>query len=273
MSFQKKLEKIIRINRSLVCIGLDSDIEKLPSHLRKKSHPQFAFNKAIIDATADLVCAYKPNTAFYEARGAEGIRELKMTCDYLVAHHPDIPIILDAKRGDIGNTNNGYIAFAYDYLKVDAITLHPYLGEEALRPFLDRKDKGCIILCKTSNKGSGELQNLLVSGNIPLYQHVARQIVEKWNKNKNCMLVVGATYPEELKEVRNIVGNMWILVPGMGAQGGDLKATLDAGLTKDRTGLIINSSRSIIFASNGKDFAKVVGEEARKLQLAINEYR
>lgn len=271
MSFQKKLEKIIKINKSLVCIGLDSDHDGLPASIKKKKHPQFAFNKAIIDATADLVCAYKPNSAFYEARGAKGIGELKMTCDYLVEHHPDIPIILDAKRGDIGNTNNGYIAFAYDYLKVDAITLHPYLGEEALRPFLDRKDKGCIILCKTSNKGSGEFQNC--SEAKPLYRHVARQVAEKWNRNKNCMLVVGATYPEELKEVRNIVDNMWILVPGMGAQGGDLKATLNAGLTKDKTGLIINSSRDIIFASSGTDFATSARNKAEKMRAQIQQFR
>lgn len=271
MSFIHRLEKAVKKNNSLVCIGLDSDYDKLPASIKKKKYPQFAFNKAIIDATADLVCAYKPNSAFYEARGAEGIEELKMTCDYLVEQHPDIPIILDAKRGDIGNTNNGYVAFAYDYLRASAITLHPYLGKEALRPFLDRKDKGCIILCKTSNEGSGEFQN---RNDIDLlYRYVARQVAEKWNKNKNCMLVVGATYPDELKEIRKIVGNMFILVPGIGAQGGDLKATLEAGLTKGKTGLIINSSRSIIFASSSTDFATAARNEAEKLQAQIQQFR
>ena len=155
MTFEQKLDTIIINNNSLLCVGLDSSFRKLPPSFINEKHPQFAFNKFIIDQTHDLVCAYKPNAAFYEARGAEGITELKMTCDYIRENHPDIVIILDAKRGDIGSTNEGYITFAFDYLKADAITLHPYLGKEALQPFLDMKEKGCIILCKTSNPGSG----------------------------------------------------------------------------------------------------------------------
>ena len=272
MNFQHKLTAIVQKNNSLVCVGLDSDISKLPETIKKTENPQYEFNKAIIDATHDLVCAYKPNTAFYEALGDEGITQLKLTCDYLHEKYPEIPIILDAKRADIGNTNNGYVQFAYDYLGADAITLNPYLGHEALKPFLDRQDKCSIILCKTSNEGGGELQNLLFDGN-PLYLIIAGKITNEWNENKNCALVVGATYPEELKNVRNIVGDMPILVPGVGSQGGDIEKTIKAGLNSQKAGLIINSSRGIIFASSGTDFAEKAREETQKLREEINKYR
>ncbi len=263
MTFQQKLDKIVKKNVSLVCVGLDSDIDKIPLYIRNGKHPQFTFNKAIIDTTYDLVCAYKPNSAFYEQRGKAGIEALKMTCDYLHDKYPEIPIILDAKRADIGNTNNGYIKFAFEYLGVDAITVHPYLGEEAIKPFLEYKDKGIIILCRTSNKGAGEFQDLKIKGE-PLYKVVAKNVVKKWNKNKNCLLVVGATYPKELKEVRRIVGDMTLLIPGVGTQGGDVKATVRAGLNSKKSGIIINSSRAIIFVSSGKDFAKRAREETKK---------
>lgn len=269
---QAKLDLIVNKNNSLVCVGLDSDIKKLPEQFKNDPTPQFAFNKKIIDATHDLVCAYKPNTAFYESRGAEGIDELKMTCDYIKANYPDIFILIDAKRADIGNTNNGYVEFIYDYLGADAVTLHPYLGQEALQPFLDRADKTSIILCRTSNPGSGELQ-MLVSDGKPLYQTVAESVTKTWNKNNNCMLVVGATYPQELAEVRKIVGEMTILVPGIGAQGGDVGKTLAAGLNAQKQGLIINSARGIIFASSGEDFADAARQETMKLRDEINSYR
>ena len=272
MTFQQKLDKIVKRNNSLVCVGLDSDIDKFPLHIRNGEHPQSTFNKAIIDATHDLVCAYKPNTAFYEQRGKGGIEALKMTCDYIRQKHPEIPIILDAKRADIGNTNNGYAKFAFDYLGVDAITIHPYLGSEAIRPFLECKDKGIIILCRTSNEGAGEFQDLKVKGE-PLYKIVAKNVVRKWNKNVNCMLVVGATYPKELKEVRKIVGDMILLIPGVGAQGGDVEATVKAGLNSKKRGMIINSSRAIIFASSGKDFAEKARKETKKLKDLINQFR
>jgi orotidine-5'-phosphate decarboxylase len=272
MSFQQKLDACIVKQNTLVCVGLDTDFGKIPKHLLTQTHPQFVFNKAIINATHDLVCAYKLNCAFYEARGEEGIRALKMTCDYVRKTYPDIPIILDAKRADIGSTNKGYVEFAFDYLGTDAITLHPYLGQEALQPFLDRKDKGCIILCRTSNSGAGEFQDL-VAGGKPLYERVAKQVAEKWNINGNCLLVVGATYPKELKTVRKIVGDMTILVPGVGAQGGDLEKTMKAGINSKGAGLIINSSRGIIFASSDKDFAERARIETEKLRTAINVYR
>ena len=221
MTFVQTLETIIEKNNSLLCVGLDSDVRKLPSHLNNIPNNQFEFNKAIIDATYDLVCAYKPNSAFYEAAGVEGLQQLKLTIDYLKEKYPQIPVILDAKRADIGNTNEGYVTSSFDWLRADAITLHPYLGKEALQPYLDRKDKGIIILCRTSNPGAGEFQDLSVDGE-PLYMHVSKKVAKDWNANENCMLVVGATYPEELAHVRKAVGDMTFLVPGIGAQGGDV---------------------------------------------------
>ncbi len=272
MTIYQKLENAITKNNSLVSVGLDSDIAKLPEQFKNDPTPQFAFNKATIDATHDLVCAYKPNTAFYEARGARGIDELKMTCDYIKTNYPDIFIVIDAKRADIGNTNKGYVEFVFDYLGADAITLHPYLGQEALRPFLERKDKASIILCRTSNQGSGEFQDLKINGK-KLYQIVAERVTKEWNANGNCMLVTGATYPEELAAVRKIVGDLPLLVPGIGAQGGNVEKTVKAGLNSKKQGMIINSSRGIIFASSGEDFADKAREETLKLRDEINKYR
>lgn len=262
MTFTKRLqERAVKVN-SLVSVGLDSDASRLP-----ESHDQLSFNKAIIDATYDIVLAYKPNTAFYEAAGAEGIAALKATCDYIHEKDPELLILLDAKRGDIGNTNNGYVSFAYDYLEADAITLHPYLGQEALAPFLERTDKGSIVLCRTSNSGSGEFQD-------DLFERVAGAVASEWNTNNNCLLVVGATYPEEIAKVRETVGDsMWLLVPGIGAQGGDLEATLTNGLTEAGDGLIINSSRDIIFSSSDSDFAEKAREKTKVLNEAINTHR
>ncbi len=272
MTFQQKLDAIIEKNNSLLCVGLDPVLEKLPPHLQKIKNPLFTFNKAIIDETADLVCCYKPNSAFYEAFGEQGIGELKKTCDYLRENHPEIPILLDCKRGDIGNTNKGYIQFAFDYLHVDAVTLHPYLGQEAIYSFLDRKEKGIFILCKTSNPGSGEFQNLLIDNN-PLYTIVAKHVASEWNTNKNCFLVVGATYPEELQKVREVVGDMTILTPGLGAQGGKVGTLMQAGLNSQKAGLIINSSREILFAGDGKDFAQKAREKAAALRDEVNKWR
>lgn len=278
MSFKEKLDTAIEQQNSLLCIGLDPVLDKIPSHLHNEQYPLFSFNKDIIDATHDLAVAYKPNSAFFEAYGAEGISQLKMTCDYIREKNPAILIILDAKRGDIGSTNEGYVKYAYEYLQADAITLHPYLGREALGPFLNNPEKGCILLCRTSNPGAGEFQDMHVVGDahvrpVAFYKYIAEQVSKKWNTNQNCMLVVGATYPKELKEVRSIVGEMPILVPGIGAQGGDLEATLSAGLTEKKSGLIISAGRSIIYSSNGQDFAEKSREEATKLQKAINTQR
>ena len=245
--YNQRAEKI----DSLLCVGLDADFAKIPKRFLDMEFPQFEFNKWVIEETHEYTVAYKPNSAFYEARGDKGIRELKMTMDYLREKHPDIFTILDAKRADIGNTNNGYVSAIFNWLGFDAVTLHPYLGKEALQPFLDRTDKVCIILCRTSNPGAGEFQDLKIGG-ISLWQVVAESVCKDWNKNKNCMLVVGATYPEEMKKIRALAGDMTFLVPGIGAQGGDLKEVLSAGLASDGLGLIINSSRGIIFSKNPK---------------------
>jgi len=249
--FYKKLASSMQKQNSILSVGLDQW--------------NLDANKKIVEATHDLVCAYKPNSAFYEAEGAKGIEALKKICEYIQKNYPEIPIILDAKRADIGNTNNGYVKFIFDYLNVDAVTLHPYLGHEAIQPFLDRKDKGSIILCHTSNPGAGEFQDLLVDGK-PLYQRVAMKVVNEWNKNENCLLVVGATYPEEMKIVRSIAPDMPFLVPGIGVQGGDVEATVKAGVDSRGMGAIINSSRGIIFASDPR-------EEATNLRNEINKYR
>lgn len=271
-TFYEKLAKSWKKSNSLLCVGLDSDIAKLPSGVRKMKYPQYAFNKAIIDATFDLVCAYKPNSAFYEARGEAGLRELKMTCDYLRKKYPDIVIIIDAKRADIGSTNQGYVEYIFDYLDADAVTLHPYLGREALQPFLSRKEKGSIILCRTSNPGAGEFQDLPVGGK-PLYQQVAMKVQKSWNANKNCCLVVGATYPRELDIVRRLVKDMPLLVPGIGVQGGDIQQTVLSGQDRYGTGMIINASRSILFASGAADFGAAARRESQKTRDTINQHR
>lgn len=268
MNFADKYAESVRRSGSLLCVGLDPEVAKLPAGIG-----QFDFNKAIIEVTHDVVSAYKPNAAFYEARGAEGILALKQTCDYLRAEHPEVPIIFDAKRGDIGNTNAGYTQYVFEYLGADAVTVAPYMGSESLGEFLKWEDKGIIVLCRTSNPGSGEFQDLLIDGQ-PLYQHVARQVAGAWNTRGNCSLVVGATYPEEVRQVRKIVGpDMPLLVPGIGTQGGDLAASVRAGLGAERAALIISTSRVVLFASSGADFAAAARAEAMRLRDEINKYR
>jgi orotidine-5'-phosphate decarboxylase len=255
-----------RVNRihSSVCVGLDCDWEKIPNTYKKLSCPQFEFNKFIIEETHQYVAAFKPNSAFYEARGDQGIRELKMTMAYLQEKYPDIVTILDAKRGDLENTNKSYAAFAFDWLGFDAITLNPYCGREALAPFLERQDKASIILCRTSNPGARELQDVLVEGK-PLWQKVASLVANEWNSHNNCLLVVGATYPEEMRIIRQLAPQMTFLVPGVGAQGGDLKSIIEAGQPTKK--LIINSSRGIIFSDNPASAAKKLRDEINRFTL------
>lgn len=270
---------------NFVCVGLDSELSKIPysavcyysSRMGISITNTIAtFNRAIVEETKDLVCAYKPNIAFYEACGAEGLNALRETIADIHKIAPDVPVILDAKRADIGNTNAGYVDMAFDFLQADAITVHPYLGAEALQPFLDCGDKGIIVLCRTSNKGAGEFQDKYISVatgyNMPLYQYVAHRVATDWNKNGNCALVVGATYPDELRKVRGLVGDMPILIPGIGAQGGDVEKTVSAGKDSRGQGMIINSSRGIIFASSGADFAEAARRETKKLHDLIHYY-
>src|SRR3989338_1514658 len=249
---------------SLLCVGLDPDLEKLPEKFKALKHPQFEFNKYIIEETHEYVSAYKPNMGSYEVRGKDGWEDLAMTMEYLREKHPDIFTICDAKRGDIGYTNELYAKAIFDILGFDAVTLHPYLGKEALKPFLDRKDKVSIILCRTSNLGAGELQDLKIDGK-QLWQIVAEKISKEWNINHNCMLVVGATYPEELGEIRKIVGELTLLVPGIGTQGGSVKEVMNKGMNVNKMGLIMSSSKAIIFSPNHK-------EEARKLRDEIRQH-
>ena len=272
MSFVQKLENIIKKNNTLLCVGLDPDSNKIPKNLMSLKDPLFEFNKAIIDATHNLVCAYKPQIAGYSALGIQGLKSLLKTVSYLKKYHPDIPIILDAKRADIGKTSEKYAEEAFDIIGADAVTLNPYFGLDALEPFLRRKEKGIIILCRTSNPSASDFQDLKVNGE-PLYLVVAKKIVE-WNKKyHNCLMVVGATWPKQLKEVRKIAPEMFLLVPGIGSQGGDLQGTLQNGLTKNRSGLIIHTSSAIIYASSEKNFAQKAKDAAMTFKDQINKER
>lgn len=270
MGFIKAIESAWQKNNSLVCVGLDPDISKIPAHLRNLENPLFEFNKAIVDTTADLVCAYKPQMAYYSAAQAE--QDLALTIDHIHENHPGIPVILDAKRGDIGSTAEMYAVEVFDRYKADAVTVNPYMGGDTLQPFLKREDKGVIILCRTSNPGSKDLQDLESNGE-SLYEMVARKASTEWNINNNILLVVGATYPEELKKIRSIVDDMPLLVPGIGAQGGDVERAVMNGKTQNGTGMVINSSRGIIYSSQGRDFAEAARDAAKTLRDEINQYR
>lgn len=243
-----------------VCVGLDSEMEKV-----RRSEPDVGvtqallhFNRRIVRATADLVCAFKPNIAFYEAQGEAGLLALRQTIHFIHETFPEVPVILDAKRADIGRTNLGYVAAAFEELEADAITVNPYLGEEALRPFLDREEKGIIVLCRTSNPGAGEFQDLLVDGD-PLYLHVARAVDTRWNRHGNCAIVVGATYTGELARVREVVPNLPLLIPGIGTQGGDVEATVRAA----KHNMIINSSSGIIFSEDPRAATQLLDNQIR----------
>lgn len=261
----------------LLCVGLDSDASMI-GQIGMSSSPdraelhQAAFNRSIVDATFDIVGAYKPNSAFYEARGSEGISDLRTTVEYINCIAPDVPVILDAKRADIGNTNVGYVEYAFEYLGVDAITVHPYLGEESLRPFLDRGDKGIFVLCRTSNPGAGEFQDLRSHDGSTVYETVADRVSSAWNRTGNCGLVVGSTYPSELERVRAIAGDLPILIPGIGAQGGDLEASVRVGRNSLGGGVYLNAARSVIFASVSEDFASAARDEATRLDNEIRGF-
>jgi len=268
--FAQQLEGAWKKNDSLVCVGLDPEIERFPAHIRKEPSPIFQFNRSIIDATADLVCAYKPQFAHYAAYEAED--QLERTIEYIHRVHPGIPVILDAKRGDIGNTAERYAIEAFERYGADAVTVNPYLGGDSLEPFLRHAERGVLILCRTSNPGAGDLQDLMIEGR-PLYQVVAELAARRWNSRGNCLLVVGATYPRELAEVRALVGEMPLLVPGVGAQGGDVEQVVASGRTRSGTGLVISSSRAILYASAGEDFARAARAATASLREKINTGR
>lgn len=256
----RKFEGRAEAVNSLVCVGLDAEVEKIPSRFHGEHLPLFAFNRWLIEQTCSVAVAYKPNVAFYEARGVVGLRELEATIAYLRAEHPEIVTICDAKRADIGSTNRGYVKAVFDDMGFDAVTLHPYLGREALMPFLERGDKASIVLCRTSNPGAGELQDL-VSGGEPLWATVAERVSRDWNTKGNCMLVVGATYPEEMSRIRAIAPELPFLVPGVGAQGGDVAAVVHAGLDAKGMGLMISSSRGVMYAADPAAVAVALRDE------------
>ncbi len=274
MTFIAKFSAAAAANRSQLCVGLDPDPARFPAHLRSKADAIVQFCKGIIDATADTACAFKPQIAYFAALRAE--EQLEEICNYLRANYPAIPIVLDAKRGDIGATAEQYAREAFERYGADAVTVNPYMGFDSVQPYLEWKDRGAIILCRTSNAGGSDLQFLNVDGK-PLYQHVAQLVADKWNTNGQCGLVVGATFPNELAQVRAIVGDMPLLIPGIGAQGGDIEATVKAGRTAAGGGMMINSSRAILYAKTdeekGEDFAQAARRVAQETRDAINFYR
>jgi len=255
---------------SLACVGLDPLIERLPAHIAAHASPIFHFNKAIIDATADLVCAYKPQFAHYAACEAED--QLERTIEYIHRAYPGIPVILDAKRGDVESTADRYAIEAFERYGADAVTVNPYLGGDSLEPFLRYADRGVLVLCRTSNPGARDLQDLDVGGR-KVFAVVAELAATRWNSRGNCLLVVGATYPQELAEVRAITGDMPFLLPGVGAQGADVRAAVAAGQSADGRGLIVSSSRAIIHASSGVDFAAAARAATIRLRDEVNAGR
>jgi orotidine-5'-phosphate decarboxylase len=276
MSFIEKLRKRWQQADSLVCVGLDPDPAKFPDAFPGDGHVDgnealFAFCRDIADATAEFACAFKPQIAYFAAHDG-GEAALRKLIAYIAAVHPDVPLILDAKRGDIGSTAERYAVEAFDRYGADAVTLNPYMGRDSAAPFLQREDRGCVFLCHTSNAGARDFQELDVGGE-PLYQRIARTIANEWNADGNCALVVGATFPGELKVIRGIVGDMPLLIPGVGAQGGDVEAVVANGCTSDGTGLLVSSSRAILYAGSGDDFTTAARAAAAQLRDAINAAR
>ncbi|MDR2032017.1 MAG: orotidine-5'-phosphate decarboxylase [Azoarcus sp.] len=270
MDFVAALRAAWRARDSLLCVGLDPDPARFPAALAGRSRAVFEFCREIVDATADLVCAFKPQIAYFAAQGAED--QLEALIAHIHACHPGVPVILDAKRGDIGSTAAMYAEEAFARYRADAVTVNPYMGRDSVEPYLGWRGKGVILLCRTSNPGGADLQLLDVGGE-RLYERVARLVVGEWNADGNCALVVGATFPAEIARVRALAGDMPLLVPGIGAQGGDIAATVAAGRTDDGAGLLLNSSRAILYAGTDKDFAAAARRAALATRDAINACR
>lgn len=270
MTFIDSLRAAWARNDSLLCVGLDPDPVRFPGELAGRPDAIFQFCRAIVDATADQVCAFKPQIAYFAAQRAED--QLEALIAHIHERHPGIPVVLDAKRGDIGSTAAQYAVEAFDRFGADAVTINPYMGRDSVEPYLAYPDKGVILLCRTSNAGGSDLQFLDVGGE-KLYERVARLVADEWNATGQCALVVGATFPAEVARVRALVGDLPLLVPGIGAQGGDIEATVQAGRTADGTGLMINSSRAILYAGKGRDYAEAARVAARETREAINRCR
>lgn len=260
----------IRKKNSFLCVGLDTDIKKIPSHMLEEDDPVYAFNKKIVDATAPYSVAFKPNAAFYESSGVDGLISLEKTIEYIRTKYPDQFIILDAKRGDIGNTSEMYAQSAFEHLKASAITVAPYMGEDSVKPFLKYSGKWVILLALTSNKGSQDFQLTADNSGERLFEKVLRKSQE-WGSDEQLMYVVGATQGSMFEDVRKVAPNHFLLVPGVGAQGGSLEDVVKYGMNKD-CGLLVNSSRAIIYADSGEDFPLAAAQEAKKIQLEMAEY-
>ncbi len=274
MNFISRLNHAWRSRNSLLCVGLDPDPRRFPPHLANRPDALFEFCCAIVEATADLVCCFKPQIAYFAAHRAE--EQLERLIAWIHERHPGVPVILDAKRGDIGSTAELYAVEAFERYAADAVTVNPYLGRDSVEPFLAYRDRGVILLCRTSNPGGSDLQFLDVAGDggeEKLYERVARLVSGEWNAHGQCALVVGATFPEEMRRVRQIVGDLPLLVPGIGAQGGDIEATVKAGRSSAGTGLIISSSRAILYAGSGDDYAAAARCVALETRDEINRWR
>ncbi len=273
MNFRQSLAAAWQKNNSLLCVGLDPDPAKFPAHLQGRDDAIFEFCKSIVDATADLVCSFKPQIAYFAARRAED--QLEALIAHIHEKHPGIPVVLDSKRGDIGSTAEQYAVEAFERFGADAVTINPYMGKDSVEPYLAYPDKGVILLCRTSNPGGSDLQFLEIgnSGGEKLFERVARLVATEWNTTGQCARVVGATFPAEIARGRELTGDLPLLVPGIGAQGGDIEATVKAGKTADGTGLMINSSRAILYAGKGEDFAAAARRVALETRDAINRYR
>jgi orotidine-5'-phosphate decarboxylase len=267
LTFASTLATAWQRSDSLLCVGLDPDPDRIPASLRGRPDAIFQFCRDIVDATADLVCAFKPQIAYFAARGAED--QLKALIDHIHARHPGVPVVLDAKRGDIGSTAEQYAREAFERFQADAVTLNPYMGHDSIEPYLQWRDRGVILLCRTSNPGGADLQALEVAPGERLYERVARLACQHWNPHGQTALVVGATVPHELARVRSIVGDMPLLVPGIGAQGGDIEATVQAGRRADGRGMMVNSSRAILYAGAGEDFAAAARQAALQTRDAL----
>lgn len=268
MNFKEKLDAAWARSASMLMVGLDPDAARMPAELQGKSNAVFEFCREIVDATAPYVCGFKPQIAYFSALAAED--QLQELCRYVRERHPALPLVLDAKRGDIGSTAEQYAREAFERYGADAVTVNPYMGYDSVAPYLEWKGKGVIVLCRTSNPGGSDLQFIEDRDGTPLYLHVASLVAEQWNRAGQCGLVVGATFPEEIAKVRARVGDMPLLIPGIGAQGGSIPATVRAGRDSHGTGMMINSSRAILYAGQGDDWREAAADAARATRDAIN---
>lgn len=267
-AFIKKLQQSWSTHQSLLTLGLDPNPTLFPRHVCQQPNALYEFSRQMVDACAPYVCAFKPQIAYFSS--AQGEEQLEELCRYIKQNHPTHTLILDAKRGDIGTTAEHYAREAFERYQADAVTVNPYMGLDSIEPFLAWRDKGVFILCRTSNPGGSDLQFLTLDNGKPLYLHLAELIAQKWDTHQQCGLVVGATYPDEIKAIRAVVGDMPLLIPGIGAQGGDIERTVSAGADQQHQGMLINSSRAILYASQGEDWLSAAQRVAQHTQTAIN---